>query len=53
MFAYIAQELRNRNEGYEWQHAYPSDWDKTKVNVKLTPEQWASFGLEGIKPLES
>jgi hypothetical protein len=45
LFDHIGIELRSRNETYEWQHAYPSGWDKTTVNVKLTEKQWAYFGL--------
>jgi hypothetical protein len=42
-FALIGQALRNRNEGYEWLHAYPTGWDHNLVTVKLTEQQWALF----------
>jgi len=45
LFAYIAQVLRERNESYQWTHAYPADHDKTMVDVTLTIEQWAYFDL--------
>lgn len=45
LFAHIGITLRQKNESYEYQHAYPTGWDHTKVNVKLSETQWTYFNL--------
>ncbi len=45
LFAYIGDYLTERGESYSWIHAYPSDWDETKITVKLSEVQWAYFGI--------